>query len=127
MAISGNTDTLAPNQTVDGSTLPSSVTQIIGAGGDNVTLWQNQVYQDGPGNNTINFIDYNNETLGYWNATQPVNINLQTGIVSNNGFGGIDTIKGLQYLGYINLGNSNANLIGGQYACLLYTSDAADE
>ena len=115
MPISGNNYTLTPNEKIDGSTLPSSVNTIVGAGGNVVTLGSNQSYQDGPGNNTINFVAYNNETLNYWKATQPVNINLQTGIVSNNGLGGTDTLKGLQYLGYINLADSNANVIGGQY------------
>ena len=82
MPISGNKYTLLPNETIDGNTLPSSVNTIVGAGGNIVTLGPNQTYLDGPGNNTINFIAYNNETLNYWNATQPVNISLQTGIVS---------------------------------------------
>ena len=56
MPISGNNYTLTPNEKIDGSTLPSSVNTIVGAGGNVVTLGSNQSYQDGHGNNTFNFV-----------------------------------------------------------------------
>jgi len=93
MAISGNTDLLDPNQTVDGRILPNSVTTIVGAGGDTVTIngSLNQSYYSGPGNNKITYINGGGYSFAQ-NSTGDVIVNLPLGIIQNNGFGGTDSI-----------------------------------
>jgi len=135
MAISGNTDTLVPNQTVDGSTLPNNVTNIVGAGNDTVTISGSvNRYITGPGNNIITFTNGGGYLFGGNNPTGDVTVNLLLGTIQN-GFGGVDQVYGVGYVGanassltsvtiisdskyhIFDLGDVNATVTGGSGGC----------
>ena len=102
----------AGNDVIDGNTLPTDVNYIdAGLGDDNVTLRRgsDQQYIAGPGNNTI--IGNGSSTIVYYNAAQPININLSTGLSSNNGYGGVDKISGINS---IHTGPAGGNIVGDQ-------------
>ena len=101
------------NDYIDAATLSSNINWIdAGQGDDTVLLTANIGYISGPGNNNIVGIR-NNSAYILWNAPQVANINLETGIVSNNGFGGLDHVSGIDIIhtgsngSYINGNNSD--------------------
>jgi hypothetical protein len=91
-----NTYYAQPNQTVNGANIPSSDNTIIGAGGDTIILANNQNYAAGPGNNNVSIASGQWGTYLDWYGSGAFSINLSTGIVSNNGFGGVDTISNIE-------------------------------
>ena len=110
MANDPNTYYAKPNEVVDGSKLPSNITNIQGAGGNIVTLVNNQSYIAGPGNNNITTTGGWSNYI-FWYASGNVSINLKTGVVANNGFGGVDTISNLKNV-MTGGGLSSSTLIG---------------
>jgi len=94
---------------IDGNKLTSDTYWIdAGFGDDIIILAPYQGYISGPGNNSITGVgQYNSYSL--WNANQNAYINLQTGIVSNNGFGGVDKIANIDV---VQTGNKNSNIVG---------------
>ncbi len=115
MANDPNTYYAIPNELVDGAKLPLNIKSIQGAGGDVISLAQGQTYISGPGNNNItcpnpSLVDPSKFGFyAFFGATQPADINLQSGIVSNNGFGGVDKISGIDSVA---TGSSNSRIIG---------------
>jgi hypothetical protein len=91
-----NTYYAQPNQTVNGANIPSSNNNIVGAGGDTILLASGQGYIAGPGNNKITGVIGQYSNYQDWYGSGNFNINLATGLVSSNGFGGTDTISNIE-------------------------------
>jgi len=105
-----NTYYAQANQTVQGSQYPSM--DIVGAGGDTIYLGGNNnknTYIPGLGHDTLIGDGSQNSQIAFFYATQPVVINLLTGIVSNNGNGGTDSEPGIET---VHTGNTNTTIIG---------------
>ena len=111
MANDPNTYYAKPNETVDGSKLPSNITDIQGAGGNNITLAGNLfTYRSGTGkDNIVGQLNYSQIILG--NSSNAV-ANLQTGLIQNNGFGGSDTITNVNNIWTGGTNSYSATIIG---------------
>jgi len=96
MANSPNIYYAKPNEIVDGSKLPSNIWNIQGAGANTVQLSGTQGYIAGPGNNKIFGVTGQSTTYVNWQGSGAFSINLETGIVANNGFGGSDSISNIK-------------------------------
>jgi hypothetical protein len=96
MANDPNTYYAKPNETVDGSKLPSNISSIQGAGANTVQLSGNQGYLARPGNNKVFGVTGQSTTYINWYGSGAFSINLETGIVANNGFGGSDSILNIK-------------------------------
>ena len=99
MANDPNTYYAKPNEVVDGSKLPSNIVRIQGAGGNTIKLADSQAYFAGIGNNTVSGTGNNFYGWDSKGASGDVILNLKTGIVSNNGFGGSDQISNIKFIG----------------------------
>jgi len=119
-----------PNKTIDGSSLSSNIQDIVGGGGDVINLASGQQYFPNVGNDTVNGSSNGWNYISLWDgATGNITIDFTKGVMSPNGFGGVDTftnITGVNDGGGINLniignnknlsftlGNSNATVNGG--------------
>ena len=109
MANDPNTYYANPNETVDGSKLPSNITSIQGAGGNKINLYRYQTYIPSAGSDII-IGDISNEShIGFYYSNQPIVVNMLTGVISNNGFGFSAQETGIHT---IHTGSLNSTIIG---------------
>ena len=80
------------NDQINGNTLVGSPDIDAGAGDDYVLLGPKQIYQSGPGNDTI--VGSGTSDYAFWYASEPGKIDLERGIAFD-GFGGSDVVSGI--------------------------------
>jgi len=112
MANDPNTYYAKPNEVVDGSKLPSNITNIQGAGGNKINLSGNLfTYYAGSGNDTITGTTsmYTQFFLG---NTSNVIANFNTGVIENNGAGGSDIATNITGIWTTNSTKLSTNIFG---------------
>ena len=97
-----------PNKTIDGISLPSNIQDIVGGGGDIINLANGQHYFPNVGNDTVNGVGSNGwNSIDLWDGTTGnITIDFTKGVMSPNGFGGVDTFTNINSIndsGGINL------------------------
>ena len=99
-----------PNEVVDGNNLSIDYWWIKGAGNNEINIGQRISYLASPGNNQISGV---NGQYAFWGlpSGSSGSINLASGIVSNNGYGGVDKISGIICVAAAGKG-TNINIIG---------------